>query len=276
MRRLLTTSLLGWGISACSQPGPGPAPSPRAPDAITLRLDAPIGQVSRYREAGNIIPLDAQDMAAPRLYETVYWTRTVTAVSGDTEVATVTFDSSIVAAPPGDHLISSTVSRFHDADVAVRMNARGRVLRVRTPSLTNVPGTLVGIVVGEPFSAGRRPELLLPGRPVIVGDEWMDSIPLRAGPPQAAGPRMARLTYRLTAVGVKSGARRASIAVSGEVPWLAGDSLMVRCGPRRIRENVEFDIDQRRPVRWTYTWTSRCDVGRMVTLGGSVQGYLER
>jgi len=276
MGRAVAVSLLGWFVSACSPAGPGPSPSPLVPDTITLRLDAPVGQVSRFREVGNIIPLDPMDMAAPRLYETMYWTRTVTGAAGDTETVAVTLDSSIIAPPPGDHLNSPRVIRFNQTTRIVGLDSRGQVLWERPAGIRSFPAGLVDVMVGEPFAVGRRPQLRLPGRPVRPGDTWTDSIPYggerRAGP---AARRVAHLTYELKGVRVRGGARRASIAISGEVPWLPGDSALVRCGPRRVEETVDFDVDQRRPVRWSYSWTSRCDVGRILTLGGSLEGYLE-
>jgi hypothetical protein len=273
---LLAVALAGLGLLGCSSARPRVGPAPEAvPDAVALRLDEPVGQVSRYREVGDVMGLEPLDMAAPRVFETLFWTRTVTARAGDTATVAMVFDSLLVGPPPGARFDRTTLTRYDGAFAVTRVDAQGEVRLVQVAFRTRLPAALIAIGQGEPFSAGRRPDLRVPAHPVRVGDAWSDSMPVRLvrGVP-VSGAGTAHVSYRLTRLDRRNGVLRAVIAVSGVIPRVPWDSAAAHCEPRRIMEDLVLDVAARRVVAWTYAWTSRCDFGRIVTAGQTFEGRL--
>jgi len=200
------------------------APAARAQDAVMLRLDPPVGQVSRYRMEiqswirGRMLQADT---SLPTFVQIIHVTQTVGSVEGDVRVITTVIDSSRMDAPgmggmgqlgqmAGDMLRGQTTT--------TRVDARGRVLSVEVEPNPNLPPMLAGRMGGATRGLGRRGEMSLPMRLVHVGESWTDSLNTELGGGRGApGEAMARVTYRLERIEGRGASQLAVISVNGTI-----------------------------------------------------------
>ena len=152
------------------------APAARAQDAVMLRLDPPVGQVSRYRVKIQLWfrgRMPQADTSLPTFVHITHITQTVGSVEGDVRVITAVIDSSRMDFPgaggmgqlgqlAGDMLRGQTTT--------TRVDARGRVLSVEVAPSPNLPPMLAGPMGDATRGLGRRGEVSLPTRRVRVGE----------------------------------------------------------------------------------------------------------
>lgn len=209
MRRLGTMGLVcvaGAGLNAI------PA---RAQDAVVLRMTPPAGQVVHYRTdmqmwsamMGGMPSMAPQDSNTPAMVQTIFTTRTVTAVEGDVRVITTVIDSSTMdmpGMPPQMRgMMGGQQNMLRGMTSVQRVDSRGRTLSNETtqqPEALQQLGRMGrgGMMGGGGNMGGRGQSYALPEGPVRVGETWTvtDSTQLPGGPGrQATAP--VQMTYRL-------------------------------------------------------------------------------
>jgi len=226
------------------------APAARAQDAVMLRLDPPVGQVSRYRMEiqswvrGRMLQTDT---SLPTLVQIMHITQTVDSVEAEAYFITTVIDSSRMDAPgmggmgqlgrmAGDMLRGQTTT--------TRVDSRGRVLSVEVVPNPNLPPMLAGRVGGATRGLGRRGEVSLPMRLVHVGESWTDSLNTELGGGRGApGEAMGRVTYRLERIERRGASQLAVISLNGTI----GMATAVQSEPTAVSGSItgEFVVDVR-------------------------------
>jgi len=255
---------LAFGLAACAQPQPELAPSPpTALDTATIRLDAPAGQVSKYREVADVLRLG--DRAGPGWFMILYTTRKVVSAAGDTDVVVTTVDSSALTTGG-----LQRVSRYTDYVITTHLEPDGRTPTTRlTAQMYTVPSLLMSMI----RLAAQRPALVVPRRPVRVGETWDDSIVTRyVGTVRYQGEAV-RLRFRLKALREGDSGRIAVVAARGLAQM--ADTTGAPCGPLQVDEEMRVDITARRIVGWKYTMQADCRVRGTIEVGQSYAGELQ-
>lgn len=234
------------------------APAARAQDAVMLRLDPQVGQVSRYRTEiqswvrGRMLQADT---SLPTLVQIIHITQTVDSAEGDVRVVTTVIDSARMDAPgmggmgqlgqmAGDMLRGQTTT--------TRVDARGRVLSAQVAPNPNLPPILAGRVGGATRSLGRRGEVSLPMRLVHVGESWTDTLNAELGGGRGApSEALVRTTYRLERIERRGASQLAVISVNGTIGLgAAGQPEAIAVSGSTTGEFV-FDVSARRLARMT-------------------------
>ena len=136
------------------------ASAARAQDAVMLRLNPPVGQVSRYRMEiqswvrGRMLQADT---SLPTLVQIIHVTRTVDSVEGHVRVITTVIDSSRMDAPGMGgmgQLGQMAGDMLRGQAVTTRVDARGRVLSAKVALNPNLPPTLAGRMGGATRGLG--------------------------------------------------------------------------------------------------------------------------
>jgi len=234
------------------------APAARAQDAVMLRLDPPVGQVSRYRMEiqswirGRMLQADT---SLPTFVQIIHVTQTVGSVEGDVRVITTVIDSSRMDAPgmggmgqlgqmAGDMLRGQTTT--------TRVDARGRVLSVEVAPNPNLPPMLAGRMGGATRGLGRRGEMSLPMRLVHVGESWTDSLNTELGGGRGApSEAMTSVTYRLERIERQGASQLAVISWNGTMSSTPADQASGTTVSGSMSGEFVVDVSAGRLARMT-------------------------
>jgi hypothetical protein len=219
-----------------------------AQEAVVLRLDPPVGQVSRYRMEGTMWMVAGADVAIdttrPTMIQVMYATETVADSGAGIRAITRLIDSSQMELragpspwPPGTDLFRGTViTRVVDAD--------GGILSVGVVPGPNLPPVMAPRL-GEPEELR-----WLPNRRVRVGDTWSDTITVSAGGAGTARSSTVTVTYRLERLEARDGSRVAVLSVRGE-GGVPADSTHPSGVEGGYSGEMAIEIARRRVVRMT-------------------------
>ncbi len=212
-----------------------------AQEAVLLRFEPPVGQVTHYRAVTQTwmrIPgMPSGDTSAPTMTQTMYTTRRVTALAGRSRIITTTVDSSRREMPgmqgmmpPGDMLRGMVTVQ--------RIDARGKVDSV---AVTPPPGADSMIAEAMKRQAGSsRGSLPMPERAVHAGDTWTDSLSLPLSAAVGSNTLTTfRLTYRLEHIERAGGARIAVVSMTGAVQT----DNPAAAGAAKASMNGQFRLD---------------------------------
>ncbi len=229
-------------------------------EAVVLRLDPPVGQVSRYRlegrmwmRAGSEFPGDS---VAPSMTQWVFTTQTVVAAESGLRAIQSVYDSSrmdVAGGMPGmppDLLKGTTVTRAVDAE--------GHIVRTSVAPGPNLPPMMAEKMrtgPGGPDDVGGQS---FPRRPLHVGDTWADTSTATAG--GAPGGPVATMisTFRLESITHEAGGVRAVVSVQGGggVPSDSAHASSVSGG---YTMEMVIDVTRRRIQRMTTEQRTRVD-----------------
>lgn len=225
-----------------------------------LRLDPPVGQVSRYRleiaswmRGGLIQPADT---IRPTVTQITYLTQTVSAVEGDVRVITTVIDSSRVDAPAfgGMGALGQIAGDFLRGQTLVkRVDARGRVLAVDVVANPSVPPVLQSRIRRALQGIGRRGEVSLPVRLVRVGEGWSDTLETELGSGRgAATEAAATVTYRVERIEREGRDEIAVISLGGTIAaGIGGEQGPIATVSGGTTGEISLDTSARRVTRMT-------------------------
>lgn len=177
---------------------------------ILLRLNAPVGRVTRYHTQTRSWGLgDSTDPNLPDLVMTDSTTETITAVKGDVRtISAVVVSSQLDTAAELQQRAAKNV--WKGQTTLRRMDSRGRVLLSKvTREAKGMQGRGVASHAGGAFT--------LPEGPVRIGDKWTATERMSLGPGSGGLYADVEVAYRLERVGLKGGARVAVISMNGVI-----------------------------------------------------------
>lgn len=234
------------------------APAARAQDAIMLRLDPPVGQVSRYRMEiqswvrGRMLQADT---SLPTLVHIIYETQTVGSADGDVRVITMVIDSSRMDAPGMGglgQLGQNVGDMLRGATTTTRVDARGRVLSVEVAPNPNLPPMLAGQIGGATRSLGRRHGVSLPMQLVHAGESWTDSLNTELGGGRGApSEAMTSVTYRLERIERQGASQLAVISWNGTMSSTLADQASGTTVSGSMSGEFVVDVSAGRLARMT-------------------------
>jgi hypothetical protein len=177
-----------------------------AQEAVLLSLGGPTGRPIRSRIVvstfvrGIPMGMSVADTTLPSTRLTMYYTRTLDGISGDTLSFTVVIDSARAESPASPELNAMLESAVAAARgrTTFRVDARGGFLWADSSDAAGGEGAPAGGAGARRLAGAAGPReggFVLPMRAVRVGDTWADSSPLLR---QMSGPEIrSRRLYRL-------------------------------------------------------------------------------
>jgi hypothetical protein len=221
-----------------------------AQQAVLLRYAPPVGQVTHYRAVSQTwmqVPgMGSADTTQPAMTQTMYSTRTVTAMDGAARVVTSVVDSSKLEmgggmAPSGDMYRGMTTTQHVD-----------NVGHVLSFELTPPPGTNPMIADAMRRRGGQR-QFVLPERRVAPGATWTwsDTVAMSGAGGASGGHTILDLTYRLDKIERHGGARLATISATGQMH--SDNAAAAGAMSGTVSEDLVFDLDAGRVTHETRT-----------------------
>lgn len=183
-----------------------------AQQAVRLRYQPPVGQVTRFRTFAQTwmqIPGMPSDTTKPTVTRTMFETRTVTAADAGARVVTTVIDSSAQDMGPMTGMMPAG-DLFKGITTTQHVDSLGEV---RSSDVTAPPDANPMIANGMRRQAGQR-QFLLPARAVRPGDTWTSSDTMDLGT-GGGGHAILDLTYKLERVERDGAARLATISLTG-------------------------------------------------------------
>ncbi len=220
--------------------------------AVQLRITPPVGQVTHYRTTSQTwiqMPgMPAGDTSQPTMTQTLFTTRTVTALEGTTRTMTTVVDSSRQELPgmgamtgmgPGDMLRGMITTQ--------RVDPRGNVL---SSEITPPPGAppMIAQAMRQGGQAGSRSATVMPERALRPGETWTDSMTMPFGGQTEAGQAVFLITYKLERLERQGAARIAVVSWAGTV---RSDAGAARGASGSMTGQVSLDLDAGRMVSST-------------------------
>lgn len=197
------------------------AAAPARAQEITLRLTAPVGQVTHYRTVNQTwmqFPgMPVGDTTLPATQQTIYTTRTVTGLDGTARVVTTVVDSSKMEAP-GMPAMAGMMGGGRDMlrgmSTTQKIDPLGRVL---STDITPPPGIPAQFAQNIARGSGRNSPVMPEGA-IKPGDTWTDTMATAA--PEGRGmpaETKIRIAMRFDRVERQGGARFAVISMNGTI-----------------------------------------------------------
>jgi hypothetical protein len=197
-----------------------------AQEAVLLRFTPPVGQVTHYKAVTQTwmqIPgMSSGDTTQPTMTQTLYSTRTVTAMDGQARVVTTVIDSSTRDMGPMSGMMPAG-DMFRGITTTEHVDPLGRVLSFE---LTPPPGMNPMMAEAMRRRSARR-QIAFPERRVAPGDTWStsDTMAMGGGPGGTGGGHaVLDLTYKLDRVEQQGGAQLATLSLNGTVHGDSADA----------------------------------------------------
>lgn len=245
----IRTSLLGAAFLASG------ASIQAQAQAVLLRVAPPVGQVTHYRTVSQTwmqIPgMTPGDTTQPAMTQTMFTTRTVTAMDGTARVVTTVVDSSqrqmpgMGGAGMGGDMLRGMITTQH-------VDPRGRVL---SSEVTPPPGA-PPMVAQALQRSGSRGTPAMPERAVTPGETWSDtmSMPLGGGRGSQAATTFV-MTYKLERVERGGGGRVAVVSMAGAVHTDSAAAAGATTGT--MTGEIAFDLDASRMLHMLMDMSAR-------------------
>jgi len=221
--------------------------APASAQAVLLRVGGTVGQANHYVTTVDMFmrggPMAAMggDSTQPTTRTTLYLTRTLTNVTGDTLTFTETIDSARMespAMPQMARMMGGAAQMMQGLTTTTKMDGRARIFEQHVSGgMSGDMGAGRGMGRGGRMGAQNRerPMWILPRQAVRVGDSWQDSL-VENGENGAPDSRMVA-TFRLERLANRGGSRIATVGMNG---------TMGRGGPEGMQTfelTGEFQID---------------------------------
>jgi hypothetical protein len=223
---------------------------PASAQPVLLRLTPPVGQVTRYRTVTRTwmqLPGMAQaDTTQPTMTQSLFTTRTVTAMDGTSRVVTTVMDSSTRDMGPMNGMMPAG-DMFRGITTTQHVDPLGRV---SSTDVTAPAGANPMVAEAMRRRAGQRPIVLPEGR-VGPGDTWTssDTMDMGAAGGGAGGRVILDLTYKLDRVERQGATQLARITIAGA---MHGDSAGVAgAAEGKMTGEIAFDVSAGRIARST-------------------------
>lgn len=217
-------------------------------EAVLLRLDPQVGQVTRHRMESKTWMLPGSgvptDTAAPTMVLVLYSTQTVAAAEAGVRTISTVIDSSRMELGGGAPPLGQGGDLFKGTTTIRRVNADGELV-----SSSTVPGpNLPPMMAGRMSAFGEAPgQSSFPKRPLKVGDTWTDSTTRAAGAGQGRAEASV-FTLRLERIERRGGSQVAIISVSGS-SGVPADSANRSSISGVVSGEMTVDVTHRRMVR---------------------------
>ena len=224
-RRVLAATLLAGALS----------PAPLAAQAILLRLEPPVGQVSTY-SADMVMQFEMAGMGEMTTNMRMQMTQTITGIEGDVRTMEVTIDSMVMEGAPG--MAANPAAQVEGMTMTMQMDSRGRPVAFQMPEGMGGP---MGGISGGPLAQGFA-QVFLPEGPVAPGAEWVDDQPMDLGQEDVAMEVDKNLRYRFERLDVENGARLATISVTGTIS-IKAEAPMQMTSDGDMRGTMVLDLD---------------------------------
>jgi hypothetical protein len=257
MRRFLTAVL----VCACLT---GIAAAADAQEPILLRLDAPVGRITKYRtQTQSWLPGFPTDPTKPSMVKTDVTTESVTAVEGDVRTMSTVVDHDEIYVEADTPIHGKNTLRGQTT--VSRIESRGRVLS------SKVTREGEGMRGQPPAASHAGGEFTLPEGPVRVGDTWAATERMSMGPGTGGMHGEVQVTYKLQRVDLAHGARVAVISMNGAiVTWLEPVGLrgQLKAIPNAapdmssVSGELRLDLDASRMVGLTVNIENRWGTSR--------------
>jgi len=220
-----------------------------AQESITLRISGQPGQTNHYRgvmdtymrPGGQMASMMSSDTTLPFMRMTTMMTRTLDAVSGDTLTFVEVIDSASMetpAAPQMSGMMGAMASQMRGQTTTQKVSPR---YRIYSSEVTGGMAAMAGM--GGPGGRGgmagsrsERPFMLLPERPVRVGETWSDTTTTPGSSP-TEGVNAYEATFKLERVELAGSSRVAVVSVNGTQVSATPQ------GPQNFSISGEFHID---------------------------------
>jgi tetratricopeptide (TPR) repeat protein len=236
-------------------------------DAMLLRLEAPVGHVSRYRsETKSWLPTFPADSTRPQFLLSDVTTETITAAEGDVLTISTVVISDRMEMPDTPHFgVAKNVAKGQTT--VRRMDNRGHVLSTR---VTKQAKGMDGPVAPNPTTT-----FALPEGPVHVGETWAALDTMSMGPGTGGLVALTEVTYKLERIGVVGGKHVAVISMTGGfVAWFRPAEMKGREVTRSstpsgsLTGEIQLDLDAKwllgRTVSMENAWGT--DHGRRIRM----------
>jgi hypothetical protein len=258
MRRFLTAVL----VCACFT---GIAATADAQEPILLRLDAPVGRITKYRtQTQSWLQGFPTDPTKPSMVKTDVTTESVTEVEGDVRTMSTVLDSDQLDVDDTDAPLHAKNTLRGQTTVS-RIDSRGRVL---SSKVTREADAMRGQPPAASHAGG---EFTLPDGPVRIGDTWAATERMSMGPGTGGMHGEVQVTYKLQRVDLAHGARVAVISMNGAiVTWLEPVGLrgQLKAIPNAapdmssVSGELRLDLDASRMVGLTVNIENRWGTSR--------------
>lgn len=226
-----------------------------AQESVLLRLDPPVGQVTRQRleskmwmQSGTVMP---SDTTAPNFTQVMFSTQTVAADSAGIRTITTVIDSSRIDMGPGAPQLPGGADLLKGTRTIRRVNAEGDLLSSNTEPGPNVPPMMAGQMSGFGAPPGQQQ---YPKHPLRVGDTWTDTTT------QSGQGRSATTVTTLLVEHIEqsAGSQLATISVKAgsSVP---ADSAHATSVTGELTGEMVVDVTHRRMVRLINEGRTRID-----------------
>ncbi len=187
-----------------------------AQEAVVLRLDPPVGQVTRSRMESKvwmlISPAVAADTSAePTMKQVMYSTQTVAAADSGTRTITVVIDSSRMQMGGGLPPLGGGADWLRGMTMIKRVNADGDILSSTITPGPNAPPTIAPQLSSFGETVGQHG---FPKRPLRVGETWTDSVTTAVRPGQTRTSTIVA-TLRLERIELRDGTQYATVSMKG-------------------------------------------------------------
>jgi hypothetical protein len=190
--------------------------------AVRLRFDPPVGQVTRYRTVTRAWP--SGDTTAAPMMTTLYSTRTIQSKSGTDLVVRTVMDSTAVAMPGGGGR-TGMGDMMRGMAIVQHMDLHGRVVSTEVTPPPGLPPQVAGMMQRS-AGANENRGAVMPDRPMSPGSTWTDSVVTAAGGGRGGPTQVVFIvTYRLERVARSGGSRLATISMRGSRPDGAAGSF---------------------------------------------------
>ncbi|MGA2383892.1 MAG: hypothetical protein ABSD56_04880 [Bryobacteraceae bacterium] len=215
-----------------------------AQETVLLRLDPPVGQVTRQRleskmwmRSGTVMP---SDTTAPNFSQVMFSTQTVAADEAGIRTITTVIDSSRLEMGPGAPQLGAGADLLKGTRTIQRVNADGDLLSSSTVPGPNAPPMMVGQMGGFGAPPGQQ---RYPKHPLRVGDTWTDTT-TQSGQGRSA---TTVTTLRVEHIEQSAGSQLATISVKGgsSVP---ADSAHATSVTGELTGEMVVDVTHRRMV----------------------------
>ena len=241
---LLLATAIAWGLPLSAQ------------DAVTLRLDPPVGQVTHIRMEGRTWMLSGAapaDTSHPTSTQLIFGTQTVTAAETGIRAISTVIDSSRMEVGGGMPSPLGATDLLKGTTSTRRVNADGDAL-----STTVVPGPNLPPMMSEQASVPQAgPQHGFPKRPLRVGETWTDT-GTTAPRPGMSHAVTTVITYRLERIESRDGGPYATVSMRGGT-GVPADSAHATSVSGDFSGEMLIDVTHRRMVRFTNENRTRVD-----------------
>jgi hypothetical protein len=181
--------------------------------AVQLRFNPPVGQVTHYRTV-NQVWLSGDTSGAP-MVSTLYTTRTIAAKDGPNYVVRTVMDSTVTVLPGGG-MQGMGGDMTRGMTITQHMDPRGRVLSSAVTPPPGLPPMVANMMQRNSGSNESRNVAVMPAGAVSPGYTWTDSMVTSSGGGRGRpAPVVFIVTYRFERVARQGGARVAILSMSG-------------------------------------------------------------